>query len=197
MNIPCCQLIFGGIGIYWCQVLFTPSVGFMSLLTSLSSIQICCVSFPTALLFPLASFPYRHSCPALPICMYKPVISACWEMAQAKDYNCTELNSSLWRRNPVQLTSCFAIWNQQTHVAKLVSKYYSYNSLHVFIFPAFPLVTLPCTGQLPNEWTFAQCFTFHFRVSLSICYTVHHSYAIQHNAKSPFLLLSRSWYGLD
>lgn len=33
-------------------------------------------------------------------------------------------------------------------------------------------------------------------MSLCICYTVHHSYAIQHNAKSPFLLLSGSWQGL-
>lgn len=96
----------------------------------------------------------------------------------------------------MQLTSYFALWKKETHVGKLVSKYHSYNSFHPFIFPAFSLVTLLCIGQLPNELTFAQCFTFHFYVSLSICYTVHHSYAIQHNAKSPFLLQSGSWYGL-
>lgn len=90
----------------------------------------------------------------------------------------------------MQLTSCFAIQKKkQAHVAKLVLKYYSCISCHVFIFSAFSLFTLPCTGQLPHELTFAQCFTFHFSVLLSICYPVHHSYAIEHNAKSLFLLL--------
>lgn len=69
---------------------------------------------------------------------------------------CLNLPSSAWASPELQdklrgeVTSLLchmeAANTRVLQIAKVVSKHYSHNSLHVFILPTFFLVTLPCTG---------------------------------------------------